>query len=92
MEASEYHLTKLDQRFERLRQVIEFKRAQLEEIDHQVRLCFRKGDVAAIAELSRERARLLDLVNKMEIFVEKWEKEWQDYQHTSDWIPSYKAF
>jgi hypothetical protein len=91
MGAIEYDLTRLEQRFTRLRHVIDGKRAKLQDIDSQVRLCFRKGDVAAIAELSLERARLLDLVDKLELFVEKWEKEWQEFQHASNWIPSYKT-
>lgn len=91
MEAIEYDLTKLDQRFTRLRHVIDGKRAALHDIDNQVRLCFRKGDVVAIAELSLERTRLLNLVDKLEIFVEKWEKEWQEFQHATHWIPSYRT-
>ena len=91
MESIVYDLTRLDQRFTRLRCVIDGKRAELQDIDNRVRLCFRKGDVAEIAELSLERFRLLDLVDKLEIFVEKWEKEWQEFKHASAWIPSYKT-
>lgn len=91
MEAIEYDLTRLDQRFTRLRHVIDGKQAELQDIDNQVRLCFRKGNVSAIADLSQERTRLLDLVDKLELFVEKWEKEWQEFQHASNWIPSYKT-
>lgn len=88
MEAIKYDLTALDCRFVRLRQVIETEKQKVNYIENRVKKCFREGDLQGISRLSEERIRVLRLTEKIERFVDKWEKQWQEYEHAADWIQS----
>ncbi|AMA73750.1 hypothetical protein SAMN04489735_1007122 [Aneurinibacillus thermoaerophilus] len=85
MEAIE-ELDGLHRRFERLRLVVESKRMQVKWIEEEVRLCFQESDMQGIAELARERERLLKWIEMMEKFIIKWERYWHVYESASGWL------
>ncbi|MBN6188363.1 hypothetical protein JQN58_16015 [Aneurinibacillus sp. BA2021] len=85
MEAIE-GLDALHRRFERLRQVVDHKRLQVQWIEEEVRMCFQENDVSGIAELARERDRMIRWIVMMEGFVAKWEQYWQEYDAVSGWF------
>jgi hypothetical protein len=85
MEAIE-GLDVLHRRFERLRQVVECKRLQVQWIEEEVRLCFQESDMEGISELAHEREQLLAWIAAMEAFIHKWERYWKEYYATSGWL------
>jgi hypothetical protein len=85
MEAIE-ELDALHRRFERLRQVVDHKRLQVQWIQEEVRLCFQENDMEGIAELAQERDKLLEWIAAMEAFIVKWEQYWQEYEAASGWL------
>jgi hypothetical protein len=79
-------LDSLERRFERLRQVVSYKRLQLQWIEEDVRACFQENDMAGIAELAREKDLILAWISNMEKFIAKWEKYWQQNDTASGWL------
>ncbi|ERI09989.1 hypothetical protein [Aneurinibacillus aneurinilyticus] len=85
MEAIE-KLDALHRRFERLRQVVDHKRLQVQWIEEEVRMCFQQNNVQGIAKLAREREHLLGWITAMESFIVKWEQYWREYDAVSGWF------
>lgn len=63
----------LDQRFERLREVIEAYRMRLSHMEQQVVELFSENQLSRISEYILEKKRIEERIQKLQSFVDYWE-------------------
>ena len=65
----------LANRFEYLRQIIEHRQQRIRKLEQETLVWFDRGDLNQIKLLMIEKDRILNRNRKLNLFIEKWEKQ-----------------
>lgn len=65
----------LANRFEYLRQIIEQRQQRIRKLEQETLVWFDRGDLNQIKLLMIEKDRILNRNRKLNLFIEKWEKQ-----------------